>query len=290
MRNNDDKWLKEIRPVSKEETTTISDKFGQLAIGIQTVFNAFQRQALTNLGTFALHKDKTNPLNFSSLTNGLGSRFLYQAVATYPALQIRKILTDKTDLPHFAINFATTGIETAFGVPLEVNSSLKTLKLLGIDIAKKDLLIASTRTFFPFLIRNSLAWCAINSNPNNNDFFSKITYGALAGAISTPFHNIGIKAMENSANKSWEETWNAVLKEIRKQPSTLFRGSPFRSLSIAATAFLLSPQTTDLLSEKCNEIFDYYNDKTSSNPKPSNFPSDVSISKVSDNKKNEKTI
>ena len=169
MRNNDNKWSKEIRPVSEEEAKTISDKFGQLAIGVQTVFNAIQRQGLTNLGTFALHKDKTNPLNFSSLTNGLGSRFLYQAVATYPALQIRKLLTDNTDLPHFAINFATTGIETLFGVPLEVNSSLKTLKLVGIDIAKKDLLAASARTFFPFFIRNNLAWCAINSNPDNND-------------------------------------------------------------------------------------------------------------------------
>lgn len=121
----ENKELDKIRPVNKEEAQIISDKFQQFAIAIQTVFNAIQRQALTNIGIAALHRGKINPLNFSSLTNGLGSRFMYQGIATYPSLQVRQYLNNHTNLPDFSINFATTVIETALGVLLEVHSKTR---------------------------------------------------------------------------------------------------------------------------------------------------------------------
>jgi hypothetical protein len=276
-----------VRPVSESEAKQISDRFGQLAIGIQTFFNAIQRQALTNLGIVALYKGKEkNPVSFSSLGNGLGSRLAYQVVANYPALSVRKILTDKTEVPAFTINLATTGVETGLGVSLEVNSSLKTLKLLGIDVTKKDLLAASTRTFLPFFVRNGLAWWAINSNTQDN-MTSKIAYGAAAGAISTPFHNVGIKAIENSPGKTWQETWEAISKDIQSQPKSFLRGASFRSASIAATALFLSPQATDYILKKCSEIFDFSNIAEYSN-KPSTSPFNPSTQNKTDNEKGRK--
>ncbi len=254
-KNNQDDL--DIRPVTETEANQISERFGQLAIGIQTFLNAVQRQTLTNLGIRSLYKDKEQkkPVGFSSLSNGLGSRLLYQGVATYPSLIIRKILTDETDSTQFAIDFVTTTSETTLGIIPEVNSSFKTLREIGINITKQDLLNASMRAYAPVFIRNGLAWWAINSNTKKDDIVSKVGYGALAGALSTPFHNIAIKTIENSPNKAADETWKIIKKDIMERPQIFFRGTSFRAASIAATSFFLWPKTTEYLMAKCNEIF-----------------------------------
>jgi hypothetical protein len=271
----DDK--EKIRPITEKEEHKMSERFSQISIVMQSILNALQRQSLTNLATAAIYKDRKFTTNFSSLTNGLSSRLAYQGFAIYPALQIRKVLIEN-NLPQFSINFATTFTDTFLGVPLEVNSSLKTLKLLGVNIAKKDLLTVSTRTFFPFFVRNGLSWCAINSN-SQESLLSKIAYGAAAGIISTPFNNIGIKVIEHSPNKTWQETWEAVLKEITKQPN-LFRGVHLRASSIAASSILLAPQTTAYLTGKFSEVF--IENIPSKCPKPE---SSIKII-ISDNKRN----
>ena len=277
-KNND--GASEIRPVSKAEERQISDRFGQLAMGVQTFLNAVQRQALTNLGIGALYKDKDQkPLNFSSLTNGLGSRLLYQGVATYPSLTVRRVMTEKTDVPQFVIDLTTTTAETTLGILPEVNSSFKTLKLMGVNITKKDLLTASTRAYAPVFIRNGLAWWAINSNTDKDNIASKIVYGGLAGAASTAFHNIGIKAIENSPGKTWDETWKVISEDIASRPQIFFRGTGFRAASIAATAFFLWPKTTEYISGKCDEIFDLSNDKPSSSPRETLKPNKIANEK-----------
>lgn len=265
-KNNKDDGL-DVRPVSEVEVKQISDQFGHLAIGIQTFFNAVQRQALTNLGIGALYKDKEKPsINLFSLTNGLGSRLLYQGIATYPSLTIRKILTEKTDAPQFAIDFATTGAETTLGILPEVNSSFKTLKLMGVNISKSDLLTASRRAYVPVFIRNGLAWWAINSNTDKDNIVSKVGYGAVAGATSIPFHNIAIKAIENSPGRTWDETWKVIQEDIMRRPQIFFKGTSFRAASIAATAFFLWPKTTEYISEKCENIFNLFEGKPSTSP------------------------
>jgi hypothetical protein len=271
----------DLRAVSEVEASQISERFMQLALGVQTFLNAIQRQALTNLGIGALYKDKeSKPVNFSSLTNGLGSRLLYQGVATYPSLVVRKILTEKTEAPQFAIDFATTGVETTLGILPEVNSSFKTLRLMGVSITKDDLLTASKRAYAPVFIRNGLAWWAINSNTQKDSIVSKIAYGAAAGALSTPFHNITIKAIENSPGKTWDETWKAISEDVMKQPQIFFRGASFRAASIAATSFFLWPKTTEYIAEKCNNIFNLTAEK------PSTSPNGASVSdKVLDEKR-----
>lgn len=277
-KNND--GASEVRPVNKAEEKQISDRFEQLAIGVQTFLNAVQRQALTNLGIGSLYKDKERkPLNFSSLTNGLGSRLLYQGVATYPSLTVRKVMTEKADVPQFVIDLTTTTAETTLGILPEVNSSFKTLKLMGVNIAKKDLLTSSTRAYAPVFIRNGLAWWAINSNTDKDNIASKIVCGGLAGAASTAFHNIGIKAIENSPGKTWDETWKVIHEDIVSRPQIFFRGTGFRAASIAATAFFLWPKTTEYISEKCNEIFDLCSSKPSPSPHATSEPNKITNDK-----------
>ncbi len=242
----------EIRPVTPAESEKMSNGFARLANVMQVVANAVQRQVATNLGIMLLHKHKRPEINISSLADGFSSRLIYSGVVTYPCLWVRKTLEDK-GASQFAINFATASVDTAIGVPLEVNSSIKTLKLLGVDIAKKDLMAVSARAFFPFFIRNQISWCAINSG-SQEDLKGKVFLGALAGAASASFHNIGTLAMENSLNKTWEETWCAVAREVRSHPN-LFVGAGTRAVSIGASAIFLSPQTTEFLTQKCREIF-----------------------------------
>ena len=128
----------------------------------------------------------------------------YQGIATYPSLIVRSKLSSETNIPQPFITLASCGTETLLGVVPEVNSSLKTLKLLGIDIPKQELLSASTRAFFPYLCRNGLAWMAINSNTDDS-IASKLAYGAGAGFSSVYFHNIGNVKQGHSSRVCREE-------------------------------------------------------------------------------------
>lgn len=268
----------EIRPVTIAEAQNISDKFTQLAIGIQTVCNGLQRQVLTNLGAISLlSKKNATTEKMPPLTSGLASRLAYQGIATYPSLQVRKILTENGAIPQYAVTFATTGVETVLGIPLETHSLFKTLRSLGIKIGVKDLAATSSKAFFPFYARNGLGWWAINNNSNDN-LGDKFLTGVGAGAISTPFNNIGLKAMEHSLGKSWTETWEAVAKDIKM--SDLFKGWHFRGLSIGATAVLLSPDKTKYIAQKCDEVVDCISRKIF-DEEPSTSPQKVEAKKAS---------
>lgn len=265
-----------IRPVDEKTADRIIHRFEKLALGVQTFANALQRQALTNLGTLKFYEkppDKSG-IQFSTLTNGLGSRLAYQGIATYPSLIVRTKLSNETNAPQFAINLAACGTETFLGVVPEVNSSLKTFKLMGVDISRQQLLSASARAFFPYLCRNGLAWMAINSNTNDS-ITSKIAYGAGAGASSAYFHNIGNKAIEYTPGKSWQETAELVMKEVSQKPLSFFNGASFRAASIAATALFLAPQSTEYIERKCSELCDFLFDKE----QPSNSPKHPSSAK-----------
>ncbi len=261
----------DLRPIDEKTADQITQRFEQLAIGVQTLMNGLQRQAMTNLGTMSFYKSSTNPfkMNLSNLTDGLGSRLLYQGVATYPSLQVRSYLTNKSDAPKWVISFASCGTETMLGVIPEVNSSRKTLSKLGIDISRQDLIPAASRVFFPYLCRNALAWIAINSN-SNDSLTSKVSHGALAGFSSSFFHNIGNKVIENTPNKTWQETAEIVMKEVKQKPLSFFNGASFRSASIAATALFLAPETTKYIENTCNEIAQYFFEglNPSTSPKP----------------------
>lgn len=262
----------DLRPVDEKTASQITQRFEEIAIVVQTFMNGLQRQAMTNLGTMSFYRSSTNPskITFSNLTDGLGSRLLYQGIATYPSLQVRSYLNNKGDTtPKWAISLASCGTETLLGVIPEVNSSRKTLAKLGIDISRQDLIPAASRVFFPYLCRNALAWVAINSN-SNDSMTSKLAYGALAGFSSSFFHNIGNKVIENTPGKTWQETAEIVMKEVKQKPLSFFNGASFRAASIAATALFLAPEATKYIENTCNEIaqnfFEGLNPSTS--PKP----------------------
>lgn len=257
----------EIRPVTPVEAQNISDKFTQLALGIQTFGNGLQRQISTNLATISLLAKKNSLTEKRpSLTSGLASRFAYQGIATYPSLQVRKILTENGEIPQYAVTLVTTGVETTLGTPLETHSLFKTLRSLGIKIGVKDLATTSSKAFFPFYARNVLGWWAINRD-SSNTIGDKFVNGVAAGVLSTPFNNIGIKAIEHSLDKNnsnWTEfgkvfSWEAVVKDMKM--SDLFKGWHFRGLSIGATAVLLSPDKTKYIAQKCDEGVNYISQK-----------------------------
>lgn len=273
-RRDDAKDELDLKPVDEKIAGQISQRFEQLAIGVQTLFNGLQRQAMTNLGTINFYSNSANraknpKVNLSSLTDGLSSRLLYQGVATYPSLIIRSYLTNETDLPKLTISLASCGTETFLGVLPEVNSSRKTFAKLGIDISRQDLLPAASRVFFPYLCRNALAWAAINSNSNDN-IPSKLAHGALAGFSSSFFHNIGNKVIENTPGKTWQETAEIVMQEVKQKPLSFFNGASFRAASIAATALFLAPEATKRIENACNEIAQYFFEglNPSTSPKP----------------------
>lgn len=268
----------EIRPVTEQETSNILNIFTQLSFGAQLLGNAIQRQALNNLGIEAIHKNKPVKTSLSSLSNGLSSRLLYQGVAAYPSLCLRKYLTQDTNLPEYAITLATTGAETVLGARLDVTGSLKTLKSLGIHIPKEDLLKTTARTFFPLYIRNGLAWCAINSNSQDN-LISKALFGFGAGVVSTIPHNIGIKVMEHSPGNTIPETMRAVTKEISKDPHFLIRGSLLRGASILGTTMLFSREATKYLEEGLGTMVDSKNNSPLPSPKEASSTNVVSENK-----------
>lgn len=278
----------EIRPVTQQEASNISNIFTQLSFGTQLIGNAIQRQALNNLGIEAMHKNKPVKTSVASLSSGLSSRLLYQGVAAYPSLCLRKYLTEDTNLPEYAITLATTGAETALGVKLDVKSSLKTLQSLGINIPKENLLNISARTFLPFYIRNGLAWCAINSNSQDN-LASKALYGFGAGVLSTAPHNIGIKVMEHSFNKTIPETIKAVTNEISKDPQLLTRGSLLRGASILGTTLFFSREATQYLEDGLRNMFDSESDSHLNSKNPLSSPQKPSSTNVvSKNKEQER--
>lgn len=265
----------DLRPINEKTANQIKQRFEQIAIGLQTLMNGFQRQAMTNLGTMSFYGSLTNPskITSSNLTDGLGSRLFYQGVATYPSLLVRSYLNNKDDtVPKWAISLASCGTETILGVIPEVNSSRKTLAKLGIDISRQDLIPAASRVFFPYLCRNALAWAAINSNTNDS-LTSKVAYGGLAGFSSSFFHNIGNKVIENTPGKTLQETAEIVMKEIKQKPLSFFNGASFRSASIAATALFLAPEATKYIENFCNETAQYFFGELnpSISPKPEKF-------------------
>lgn len=252
----------EIRPVSSLEEKKIFDKFSQLALATQIGFNSLQRQAMHNLATAALHPDKKFSVNIPSLTSGLSARILSQGMVTYPCLQVRKYLAENTDQTKFAITLKTSLVDTIIGVPLEVYGSLKTLKTLGIDISKKDLLMISAKSFTPFFLRNSISWAAINDDSQDN-LFVKACKAAFSGIASTMPHNIGMKVVEYSSGRSVVEVAKLVVQDIKFDPSILTKGAVFRTGATVGSVFCLSPKLTKALEDSWHKVFSAENPSSS---------------------------
>lgn len=266
----------EISAVSPTEEKKLLNIFSNLAIGSQIGLNALQRQVLQNLATAALHPDKKFAISASSLTAGLSTRILSQGLVTYPCLQVRKYLTENTEQPKFVITLATSLVDTAIGVPLEVYGSLKTLKTLGIDISKKDLLMVSSKSFVPFFLRNCITWAAINNN-SQDSLFTKSWKAAMSGAVSTVPHNVGMKFVEYSSGKSVFEVASLIAKDVKLDPSILIRGVGFRVATTVGSAFCLSSKLTQILEENQCKFFGA--------EKPSGSIVEASSQKVIDSKK-----
>lgn len=245
----------EIKALPKAEEKKILSVFSNLAMGFQIGLNSLQRQALHNLTTAALHPDKKFAINFSSLTGGLSARLLSQGLVSYPCLRIRKHLEEEAKQPRFVITLATSLVDTVIGVPLEVYGSLKTLKTLGIDISKKDLLMISSKSFIPFFLRNGIAWAAINDNSQDN-LFTKAWKAAIAGAVSTVPHNMGMKAIEYSASgKSVSEVASLVAQDVKLNPSIFLRGAGFRTAATIGSTFCLWSKFTQILEDGERKVF-----------------------------------
>lgn len=245
----------EIQTLPEAEEKKISSVFSNLAMGFQIGINSVQRQALHNLNTAALHPDKKFAINLASLTGGLSARLASQGLVSYPCLRIRKYLEEKTDKPKFVITLATSLVDTTIGVPLEVYGSLKTLKTLGINISKKDLLMISSKSFVPFFLRNCVTWAAINDSSQDN-LFTRAWKAAIAGAVSTVPHNAGMKAIEySSLGKSVSEVASLVAQDVKLNPSILLRGVGFRTATTIGSTFCLWSKFTQILEEGERKIF-----------------------------------
>ncbi|NBV06897.1 MAG: hypothetical protein EBS06_06660 [Proteobacteria bacterium] len=270
--NQADKDSEEFRPLSLVESEAINKNFSSFVNAAQIFFNSLQRNAATNINAINLHNKSA--LNFSVFTNGLSSKLLQQGFVVYPCLSIRKILQER-DSPQFVINLSTAFADTTLGVPLEVNALLKTMKLLGVEIARKDIITATAKAFAPFFCRDFLSWSAINSNANDS-LVTKFLYGVGSGTLTTPINNIGILVVENSPNKTWEETWKATLKKVCEKPKILSAGWKVRPLSIGASSIILSAQTTEFLTKEIQKIF--------ADNSPSFSPKGAEAKKVMDSK------
>jgi hypothetical protein len=256
----------DLRLVSDSEAKTMSQNFYKMAIAIQTTLNVFQRQVMHNLGLRALHKEASSGSSYQGLTSGISSRFAYNALVTYPTLHIRKIL-EQQDASKFQINFVSAGIDTAIGVPLELNGSIKTMQSLGVDVKKADLMKMTSRSFFPFAIRNGLVWSQINAD--SKSLPTDIVTAGVSGALSSPFHNIGMKMAESAATeKTVFEAMNKVKNDFIQNPNLLRAGAPSRTIATMAAKFFLSPKTTEFIKETIEDIFEGGKDTPSNSPSP----------------------
>lgn len=242
-----------VRLVTPEEEEKMSANFKRLANLMQVSINGVQRQIFTNVATLSIHDKKVSDLGLSNLFNGMSPRLFYPFLVTYPSLQVRKIMRD-AEAPHYAVNFATGFSDAALGVPLEVTSLMKTLKLVGVNISARDLAVVSTKSFLPFMVRNQISWAAINDP--SVDLQDRMVNSASSAVISTPFNNIGIKIVESSVNKTMRETIEVVVNQIKKNPAILAKGMPTRIVSVGImSSFLLSPHSEEYIEKKCQEIF-----------------------------------
>ncbi len=257
------KWdeKSEIRPVTEVEAQVMSINFSNLAFALQTFANITQRHALHVLGLAALHDDKKFTANSASLTGGLSSRIAQGVISNYPILQVRKFLKEE-EAPKYVIKFAATGIDTAIGVPFELNGSIKTLRALGVSVQKRDLIKMSAASFVPFVLRNAIVWNPIiNEDFKDEDFKDNVKMRAVNaacyGAASTPFNNIGLKAAEASVvAPTWRELGENVLAEFTKKPKLLVKGLPQRTAATVGATFLLSAQATEFIEKVAKSILE----------------------------------
>ncbi len=268
----------DLRLVTDSEEKAMSQNFYKMAIAIQTTVNVFQRQVLHNLGLRALHRDDSLKTSRQGLTSGISSRFTYNALVTYPTLHIRKFL-EQQEASKFEINFISIGIDTAIGVPLELNGSIKTMQSLGVQVKKSDLIKMTSRSFLPFAIRNGLVWSQINAD--SQSFPIDVAASGIVGAASVPFQNIGVKMAETVVTeKTVFEAMSKVKNEFIQNPNLLRAGAPARIAATMAAKVFLSPQTTEFIQEVVKNIFGGEKSTPSNSPSPKKEVVKTSVSAV----------
>ncbi len=267
----------DLRLVTDSEEKAMSQNFYKMAIAIQTTVNVFQRQVLHNLGLRALHRDDSLKTSRQGLTSGISSRFA-NALVNYPILNIRKTL-EQQEASKFEINFISTGIDTAIGVPLELNGSIKTMQSLGVQVKKSDLIKMTSRSFLPFAIRNGLVWSQINAD--SQSFPIDVAASGIVGAASVPFQNIGVKMAETVVTeKTVFEAMSKVKNEFIQNPNLLRAGAPARIAATMAAKVFLSPQTTEFIKEVVENIFGGEKSTPSNSPSPKKEVVKTSVSAV----------
>jgi hypothetical protein len=232
---------------------------------LQVATNTFARNAAGNAkALFDLSPQNGNYKDFLESKGGflkysflgVSSRFTYSALGLLPSLKISGLMSDAGFSKPLAIS-ASTGWETLVGSALEAK---------GLSRSRPEMLNLAAGfqgCIFPFAIRNSLGWIAINGVEKSNPF-SAFSAGFFAGTISALPDTVGAKAMYqlscNSQSKicSVKEIIQALEKgfiEAIKNPKALGIAASIRGLAGGFSTLILSKQLTEKITEGLNYFF-----------------------------------
>jgi hypothetical protein len=278
-------------PLKPEDISLIApDREGRvpdyLMRGFQCGLDAVQRQALgvvkmlTDSGRNPIQEVGQNP---RLLFTGFESRFLYKMLATYPSLLVRQVVGE--DTPTWQVAALSTIVETLIGAPLEVNSARASLKSLGQNIDGFASFAHTTRAaFLPFAVRNYVGWLVINGE--ERDPLRRAALGGLAGIMSSPIDSLGNLSMRYSdPNKSLLETYFKAMNKISL--ADMARAAPVRGVAAGLSAVVLSGQTTEILRDIFNPLYQRAIGINSQNPNPEVNP--ASSSSLKKDKESEKS-
>jgi len=264
--------------LNKEDSEVISQNFSKFANVLQSGANLIQRQLFHNISLVKLHQVDTsgitekNTINAKTLLSGLPSRFAYNAAVTYPILHIRKTLENE-NAPKFLINFAAVGIDSTLGTYLELHSSKKILQTLGVHLKTSHLLKASAFSLIPLATCNSITWGVINAKESDS-LVTNISLGAVSGATSTPFRNIGMQMAENSIGNSFTQATKKTIEQFARNPTLFIAGGVPRVAAMTLSKIFLSPKTSEFFEDIVKDIF---KDSPSNSPKTNQQKKELAI-------------
>ncbi len=257
--NHDDK---DVRIPNPAEMAGITSSF---AI---SMVNGFSRQVVTNLKLLS----DLNQVSFAEavrknpqgvFTNGMLPRLGYQMFGILPALQVRDSLT-KRNHSSLTISLATSLAETVCRFPFEASNIKKSLEQIQKEkVSYPEIGKIMHRSFYPFFVRNCLAWAVINNS--GNALQERIFFGCAAGAFSTCFETFGNYVIKNSkTSQNFVQCYEKSLQDLKSGPKSemnnlarnLFRGFQVRGISGGLSALLLAKATEDKLEESVLPYFE----------------------------------
>lgn len=265
MMEPEDEALRNSQSIDHENFIKLEKQFDKTASFFLTNLNSIQRH-ITDKVMFNKFSN-IDAKQKESFTSGFGYRLAQQNFATYPALCVSRGLDD-LGASKLMVSFGAALTDTIFSVPFEMLSLKKDIeKDQGKKMSKSQACRASTRAFFPFLLRNNIAWIGMTLKspwieeslqdagvkPEHSNVLGKFLQGAAAGALTVPSHNVGTLAMQQY-DKSISHGWEVIKKEIKSNPLSFCKGAPTRSLAIGTSAVMFSGEMRDLVGEIIQEF------------------------------------